>query len=584
MRGMRVGMAQINSIVGDFTGNTEKIIDTIDTARTMGVDLLAFPELAICGYPPEDLLFKPKFLDENRLSLERIVAASSGIAVVVGFVDAKDDVYNAAATIYDGKLVDVYHKVFLPNYGVCDEDRYFRRGQQCPVYIINGIGVGVSVCEDIWYEAGPVTVQALSGAEVLVNISASPYHVGRPYHRGRRYLRESMVESRAADNVAIVIYTNLVGGQDELVFDGNSIIVDETGMLLGRGKQFEEDLIVVDLDIDAVFRARLQDPRWRKMPLVMGGENWQVTEIVISGETGIVKKPPIEPRKIKKYSILEEIYGALLLGTRDYVRKNGFEKVVIGLSGGVDSSLVAAIAADALGPSNVVGVYMPSNDSSPESLSITKLLAEKLGIDLITIPVGNIYQSYLNELVDTFKTTEVNIAEENIKNRIRGNILMALSNKFNWLVLSASNKSELATGYSTSYGDIAGGFAVIKDVYKLMVYKLAKYRNSIAGSDLLPAAITDKTRLAELKPHQWYTGNLPPFDLLDWVLTAYIEEDKNVDQIVAMGIDEKIVRQIALLVDTSEYKRRQAPPGIKITPRAFGRDRRLPITNKFRES
>jgi NAD+ synthase (glutamine-hydrolysing) len=583
MRSMRVGLAQINSTVGDFAGNVEKIIDAINKARSMEVDLLAFPELAICGYPPEDLLFKPCFLDENRIHLQKVVDASSGITVVVGFVDAKDDVYNAAAVISDGRLIDVYHKIFLPNYGVCDEDRYFRKGQHCPVYVVKGIGVGVSICEDIWYEAGPVTVQAVSGAEVLINISASPYHVGRPYHRGRRYLRESMVESRAADNVAIVVYTNLVGGQDDLVFDGNSIVVDETGMMLARGKQFKEDLVVVDLDIDAVFRARLQDPRWRKMPLITGGDDWQVIEIVISDESENIGKPPVEPRKLRNYSIPEEIYGALLLGTHDYVRKNGFEKVVIGMSGGVDSSLVAAIAVDALGPSNVVGVYMPSDDSSPESSSITKSLAEKLGIRLLTIPVSTIFQSYLKELVDTFDTNEMSTTEENIKARIRGNILMALSNEFNWLVLSASNKSELATGYSTSYGDIAGGFAVIKDVYKIMVYKLARYRNSIAGSDLLPATIKDKGRLAELKPHQWDQNKLPPFDLLDRVLTAYIEEDKNVNQIVTMGIDEEIVKQIAFLVDTSEYKRRQSPPGIKITPRAFGRDRRLPITNRFRE-
>jgi NAD+ synthase (glutamine-hydrolysing) len=555
----------------------------MNEARSMQVDLLTFPELAICGYPPEDLLFKPSFLDENRITLQKVVAASSGLTVVVGFVDAKDDVYNAAAVIDDGRLIDIYHKIFLPNYGVCDEDRYFRKGQHCPVYVINGIGVGVSICEDIWYEAGPVTVQAVSGAEILVNISASPYHVGRPYHRGRRYLRESMVESRAADNVAIVVYTNLVGGQDDLVFDGNSIVVDEKGMLLTRGKQFEEDLIVVDLDIDAVFRARLQDPRWRKMPLITGGDSWEVAEIVISDEPESIEKPPLEPRKMQEYSILQEIYGALLLGTRDYIQKNDFEKVVVGMSGGVDSSLVTAIAADALGPSNVVGVYMPSEDSSPESATITKSLAENLGIELLTIPVENIFESYLKELIDTFKTAEAKLVEENIKARIRGNILMALSNKFNWLVLSASNKSELATGYSTSYGDIAGGFAVIKDVYKIMVYRLAKYRNSIAGYDLLPATIKSKARFAELKPHQWDPDKLPPFNLLDRVLTAYIEEDKNLNQIVAMGIDEEIVKKITFLVDTSEYKRRQAPPGIKITPRSFGRDRRLPITNKFRK-
>ena len=583
MRQLRIGMAQINSTVGDFEGNTRKILEAVGEARSLGVDLLTFPELAICGYPPEDLLFKPHFLQENLRCLDKVIESSSGLTAVVGFVDSKDDNYNAAAVIHDGKLAGVYHKMYLPNYGVCDEDRYFRAGTECQVYIIGGVGVGITICEDIWYEAGPVAAQAYAGAEVIVNISASPYHVGRPYHRGRRYLRESMVESRAADNVVVVAYNNLVGGQDQLVFDGNSLVLDEKGLLLTRGKQFEEDLIVVDLDAEAVFQARLRDPRWRKATLLREAQQWRPTRVVVSEALSDAPKPRLKPRRLQRYGLEEEIYGALMLGTRDYVRKNGFEKVVIGISGGIDSSLVAAIATDALGPPNVVGVTMPSRYSSSASTSDAELLAQNLGIEFMTIPIDGIFQAYLEELASPFEGTEENVAEENIQSRIRGAILMALSNKFGWLVLAAGNKSELATGYNTSYGDLAGGFAVIKDVYKIMVYKLARYRNSVAGYELIPSAVISKPPSAELRPHQWDTDMLPPYDVLDRVLTAYVEEDRSIDQIIAMGIEEEVVRRIVQLVDTSEFKRRQAPPGVKITPRAFGRDRRLPITNKFRE-
>ena len=583
MRQLRIGMAQINSTVGDFEGNTRKILEAVAEARSLGVDLLTFPELAICGYPPEDLLFKPHFLQENLRCLDKVIESSSGLTAVVGFVDSKDDNYNAAAVIHDGKLAGVYHKMYLPNYGVCDEDRYFRAGTECQVYIIGGVGVGITICEDIWYEAGPVAAQAYAGAEVIVNISASPYHVGRPYHRGRRYLRESMVESRAADNVVVVAYNNLVGGQDQLVFDGNSLVLDEKGLLLARGKQFEEELIVVDLDAEDVFQARLRDPRWRKATLLREAQQWRPTRVVVSEALLDAPKPTLKPRRLQRYGLEEEIYGALMLGTRDYVRKNGFEKVVIGLSGGIDSSLVAAIATDAIGPPNVVGVTMPSRYSSSASTSDAELLAQNLGIEFMTIPIDGIFQAYLEELASPFEGTEENVAEENIQSRIRGAILMALSNKFGWLVLAAGNKSELATGYNTSYGDLAGGFAVIKDVYKIMVYKLARYRNSIAGYELIPSAVISKPPSAELRPHQWDTDMLPPYDVLDRVLTAYVEEDRSIDQIIAMGIEEEVVRHIAQLVDTSEFKRRQAPPGVKITPRAFGRDRRLPITNKFRE-
>jgi NAD+ synthase (glutamine-hydrolysing) len=576
MRQLRIGMAQINTTVGDFAGNTQKILEAVAEARSLGVDLLAFPELAICGYPPEDLLLKPRFIEENLRCLNRVVESSPGLAIVVGFVDAKGDIYNAAAVIDDGKLVDVYHKIYLPNYGVFDENRYFQVGKECPVYVIAGVGVGINICEDIWYEAGPSTVQAYSGAEVIVNISASPYHFGRGN------FRERMLGARASDNVAIIAHNNLVGGQDELVFDGNSMVLDEKGRLIARGRQFEEDLVVVDLDVEAVFRTRLHDPRWRKDALLLEEPRWRGTKIVVSEAPSAAPKPPLRERQLAVRSMPGEVYDALVLGTRDYVRKNGFEKVLIGLSGGVDSSLVAAIAADALGPSNVVGVAMPSRYSSPGSISDAELLARNLDIKLLTIPIERIFQAYLEVLAESFKGTEPNVAEENIQARIRGNILMALSNKFGWLVLTTGNKSEMATGYTTLYGDMAGGFAVIKDVPKTMVYELARYRNSTAGAEFIPSTVIEKVPSAELRPEQRDTDTLPPYDLLDPVLTAYVEEDKSVEQIIAMGIDEKVVQRAARLVDASEYKRRQAPPGIKITPRAFGRDRRLPITNRFK--
>jgi len=576
-RRLRIGMAQINTTVGDFAGNQRKILKVIEEARSSGVDLLTFPELAICGYPPEDLLFKPQFITENLRSLEKVVAASKGITLVVGFVDANEDIYNAAAIIHDGRLAGVFHKMFLPNYGVFDENRYFRAGNESPVYVIAGINIGINICEDIWYESGPASTQTYSGAEVIINISASPYHFGKAD------FRERMIATRAADNVAIFAFNNLVGGQDELVFDGNSLILDEKGQLIARGKYFKEDLIMADLDVENVFRTRLHDPRWRQGLLRRQEQGWHKSEcIIVSEALSSRDKPPLPPRNLEVPDLPAEIYEALVLGTRDYVLKNGFKKVLIGLSGGVDSSLVATIAADALGKANVVGVAMPSRYSSTGSLSDAELLSRNLGIKLMTIPIEKVFQAFLNTLAEPFKGTESGTAEENIQARIRGDLLMALSNKFGWLVLTTGNKSEYATGYTTLYGDMAGGFAVIKDVPKTMVYKLVKYRNVRAGSRLIPSTVIKKPPSAELRPNQKDTDSLPPYDVLDPILTAYVEEDKSVEQIVAMGIDEKIARRASRLVDTSEYKRRQSPPGVKITPRAFGRDRRLPITNQFK--
>jgi len=576
MRKLRIGMSQINTTVGDFAGNTRKILEAIAAARPLGVDLLTFPELAICGYPPEDLLFKPQFIEENLKSLEKVIKQTSGLAVIVGFVDAKSDIYNAAAIINDGKLVSIYHKIYLPNYGVFDENRYFQAGRECPVYTILGVGIGVNICEDIWYEAGPATAQAYAGAEVIVNISASPYHFGKENDR------ERMLSTRASDNVAIIVYDNLVGGQDELVFDGNSMVLNEKGQLLARGKQFEEDLVVVDLDVEAVFRTRLHDPRWRKETLLLEDEPEHAVKIMVSELSPTAPKPSLPPRQTKEHGFPGDVYDALVLGTRDYITKNGFKKVLIGLSGGIDSSLVAAIAADALGQSNVVGVLMPSRYSSPGSISDAELLGRNLRIKYITIPIEKIYQAHIETLAEQFRDVKPDTTEENIQARIRGNLLMALSNKFGWLVLTTGNKSEFATGYTTLYGDMAGGFAVIKDVPKTLVYKLAKYRNSIAKDEVIPPSIITKAPSAELRPEQKDTDSLPPYDLLDPVLTAYVEEDKSVEQIIGSGFEENVVKRAARLVDTSEYKRRQAPPGIKITPRAFGRDRRLPITNRFK--
>jgi NAD+ synthase (glutamine-hydrolysing) len=567
---LRIAMAQLNTTVGDFEGNLRKMLEAVSQAKALGADLLAFPELAVCGYPPEDLLFKPHFIAENRRYLEKLVGASAGITIIAGFADANEAIFNAAAVIHDGKLVDVYHKIFLPNYGVFDENRYFRPGDRCPVYTIAGVSVGVTICEDIWYEDGPASVQAAGGAELIVNISASPYHFGKGS------TREKMVAKRAKDYAAIFAYDNLVGGQDELVFDGGSMILDEKGRLLARGKQFEEDMIVADLDFAAVAPARLKRPSSAK------AQPWKVTRATLSEKPFITEKPPISTQKPEPKSLYAEIYDALVLGTGDYVTKNGFKKVLIGLSGGIDSSLVAAVAVDALGKAGVVGVAMPSMYSSPGSISDAELLANNLGIKLLTVPIGKVFQAYCDTLAGAFKGTKPDVTEENIQARIRGNILMALSNKFGWLVLTTGNKSEMATGYTTLYGDMAGGFAVIKDVPKTIVYELARYRNQRADRELIPASVIDKPPSAELRPEQKDIDTLPAYELLDPVLKAYVEEDKSVEEIIATGIDEAVVRKAARLVDGSEYKRRQAPPGVKITTRAFGRDRRLPITNRYK--
>jgi len=581
MTTLRIALAQINVTVGDIGGNVGKIKENLARARQQQADVVVFPELTVAGYPPEDLLLKPGFAAANRQALQDLLPHTQGLTAIVGFVDRRDDLYNAVAVLHNGELAGIYHKSFLPNYAVFDEDRYFGRGDTPILFNLTGVAeqrgacFGVSVCEDIWYPAGPPEAQAAAGAELLLNISASPYQSGKIAGR------ERMLSTRAADNVAIVAFCNLVGGQDELVFDGTSLIIDERGNVLARGKSFAEDFIVADLNVGNVFRQRLRDPRRRKDLLgqIYAGsfERVQLAPIPPYGERPLLEPPPL-PQPLGSEA---EVYRALVLGTRDYVQKNGFQTVAIGLSGGIDSSLVAAIAADALGPENVVGVSMPSRYSSDHSKSDAAELARRLGIRYHEIAIEPAYRAYLEMLSGLFAGTESGTAEENLQARARGNTLMALSNKFGWLVLTTGNKSEMAVGYATIYGDMAGGFAVIKDVPKTLVYKLCRYRNEAVGP-VIPQNVLTKPPSAELRPDQKDTDSLPEYDVLDGILAAYIEAEYSAEEIVALGYDESTVRRIIRLVDLNEYKRRQAPPGPKITTKAFGKDRRLPITNRYR--
>jgi len=570
---LRLAMAQINVVVGDVEGNARKIVEWMDRARDVDADIVTFPELALTGYPPEDLLLKPQFIDANLEALDKIVSRTRDITAIIGFVDRRDDIFNAAAIAQNGKLVTSYHKIYLPNYGVFDELRYFQPGGQCPVFQIDRATIGVSICEDIWYPDGPVVLQALSGgAEVIINISSSPYHAGK-----RRW-REHMLATRAGDNTVIVAYNNLVGAQDELVFDGDSMVLDENGDLIARGKQFEEDLVVVDLDIGSVFRKRLHDPRRRQQKF-----NQPAPQVfALASGSRRHSTLPARPQPVL-LSDDAEIYRALVVGTRDYVVKNGFRKVVLGLSGGIDSALTAGVAVDALGSENVVGVLMPSEFSSHGSIEDSEQLGKNLGIELLTIPITEPFHAFKTALKAAFKGAKPDVTEENLQARIRGTYLMSLSNKFGWLVLSTGNKSEVSSGYCTLYGDMAGGFAVLKDVMKTTVFRLAEYCNRLAGRERIPRVIIEKPPSAELRPNQLDSDTLPPYEVLDPILKAYVEEDRSFSEMIDMGFDEQIVRRVIHMVDTNEYKRRQAAPGVKITPRAFGRDRRMPITNRFRQ-
>ncbi|MCM8796541.1 MAG: NAD+ synthase [Candidatus Omnitrophica bacterium] len=555
--GLRIAIAQINSTVGDLEGNSQKILRYINQAKELGVDIISFPELALTGYPPEDLLHKPKFIEDNLKTLRKLVASVNDIVAVVGFAEKKKAyLYNAAAVIYNGKIYGTYQKMFLPNYGVFDERRYFESGKKPILFFLGKSCFAVNICEDIWHKDGPVKTQAKAGAKLILNINASPYYSGKVKER------EDVLRKQAKINRAVIAYTNLVGGQDELVFDGQSMIVNSQGRIISRAEAFREDLLVTDIEIPEGNIKRSKDT------------------IVITEKLCPADKPALTKKKCSPLEPVAEVYQALLLGLRDYVRKNGFQKVVIGLSGGIDSSLVAVLAVDALGKENVVGLFMPTRYSSQESATGASALAENLGIKLMVISIEQIYNMYLAVLEPHFAGLNRGIAEENIQARIRGNILMAFSNKFGWLVLTTGNKSEMSTGYATLYGDMAGGLAVIKDVPKTLVYQLARYRNSL--SPVIPENILTRPPTAELRPNQKDADTLPSYETLDPILKAYVEEDKELEKIVASGFDKETVEKVLRMVDRSEYKRRQSPPGIKITPKAFGRDRRMPITSRYR--
>ena len=564
---LNVTLAQINPVVGDIEGNLEKIKRSVIESQGNS-HLIAFPELAASGYSPEDLLLKPNFVKECMEGIKKLAEEIKDVdaIVVLGTPHYEGDLFNSLYLIHRGKILGVYHKGRLPNYSVFDEKRYFREGEDPLLVEINGIRVGFSICEDIWYPDHLERYAVLSGAEVVVNINASPYHIGK------QRFRESFVRARAEDNLCYVVYVNLVGGNDELVFDGRSMVIDPLGEVVGRAKAFEEDLLSITIDESKVRRRRLLDLRWRNA-------SKEVDPFPVCASVNLPDKPLLEARVENSPEGEEEIYEAIVLGTRDYVTKNGFDKAVIGLSGGIDSSLTACVAVDALGKDKVLGVFLPTRFSSEESFQDARDLAEKLGIEFHVIPIDGIYATYEQDLSHFFGEIEFNTADENLQARIRANILFYISNKMGHVVLSTSNKSESAVGYTTIYGDMSGGFAPLKDVYKTLVYKLAEYRNSV--SKVIPDRVFKKPPSAELRPDQKDQDTLPPYDTLDGILVRYIEENMSPEEIVRDGFDESVVKRVITMIRSSEYKRKQAPVGVKITPRAFGKDWRMPIVNKF---
>src|SRR6478672_3318789 len=589
MRTVRIAMVQMSPTVGDLEGNVRRITAWLREARKAKADLVAFPELAITGYPPEDLLLKPRFVADNLRALHEIARHCRGLAAVVGYVSQSDgidpkpahspvvsagthELYNAAAVIADQRLVTSYCKWYLPNYGVFDESRYFHPGRRLPLIRLRGTLIGVNICEDIWLPDGPTGFQAAAGAEVIVNISASPFHLGKSR------VREQLLATRAREHGVVLTYTNAVGGQDELVFDGNSVILDHRGEVIARGKAFEEDLIVADLNLEAVARGR-RTGRKKILPRRIASIVEVHSASLPSIQKALVRSVPDVATALDP---LEEVYSALTLGVRDYVSKNRFTRVVIGLSGGVDSALTAVLAVDALGAKNVWGLFMPSPYTSQDSHEDVAELGTRLGISVRTIPITTIFDTYRHALAETFAGRVPDTTEENLQARIRGNFLMAFSNKFGHLVLTTGNKSEMSVGYATLYGDMAGGFAVIKDVPKTMVYDLAYLRNAAGRAPVIPERTLTRPPSAELKPHQVDQDTLPPYDVLDPILRAYAEEDRAQEDIVRLGFDAKTVTSVIAMVDRSEYKRRQSPIGIKITRRALGKDRRMPITNGYR--
>jgi NAD+ synthase (glutamine-hydrolysing) len=573
---VRIALAQINATVGDIGGNEEKIVARIAEARRAGAALVLFPELAVTGYPPEDLLLKEHFLADARASVDRIAGQAGDIVAVVGFPERAEDAYNAAAVLAGGKVQAIYRKVNLPNYGVFDEVRYFQRGPGGVMIEVDGVQVGLTICEDIWQPGPPLSDEALAGARLILNISASPYVAGKGL------VRERMLAQRARDNLVAVAFCALVGGQDELIFDGHSFVVDHEGDVIARSPQFAEDLLVAEVDVQAAGSARLRDTRQRPAardvrPVV--AELGSLRTAAPAGEE-LVGRPggPVAP-------LLDgdaEVYAALVLGTRDYTRKNGFEHVVLGLSGGIDSTLVALVAVDALGAECVTCVTMPSPYTSEGTLADARTLAQNLGTELLELNIGEPMTAYDGLLTDVFAGREPDLTEENIQARIRGNLLMALSNKFGWLVLTTGNKSEMSVGYSTLYGDSAGGFAVIKDCPKMLVYRLVAERARRDPHSPVPESIVTRPPSAELRPDQVDQDSLPPYEILDAILEGYVEEDLGREQLIARGLPAADVDRVIRLVDLAEYKRRQQPPGIKVTSKAFGRDRRVPITNRYR--
>ena len=569
---LRLALAQLDVTVGDLAGNEARIRETSARAREAGAQLVLFPELALTGYPPEDLLLKEHLLSEARQALERLAAEAHGIVVLVGFPERTEDAYNALAVLADGRVRAVYRKVYLPNYGVFDEQRYFQSGEGGAMIELSGAKVGLTICEDMWEPGPPASDESLAGATLLVNISASPYHAGKGQER------ERMLVQRARDNIAAVAFCNLVGGQDELVFDGHSLVIDHEGTVVARAPQFEEALLVADVDLQGPKGLRLRDARQR--PAVRRA----AVHVPVLAEIEV--DPPAEPGRPSGTvtPLLDrnaEVYAALVLGLGDYVEKNGFAHVVLGLSGGIDSALTACVAVDALGADRVTAAIMPSPYSTSETQADARALAASLRVDAVELDIGPAMRAYEETLAATFEGRSPDVTEENLQARARGNLLMALSNKFGWLVLTTGNKSELSVGYSTLYGDLAGGFAVIKDCPKTLVYELVRHRNAVAGHDLVPSSILDRAPSAELRADQRDDDSLPPYERLDPILEGYVEDDLDRDALVARGHDGDDVDSVIALVDLAEYKRRQAPPGVRISTRAFGRDRRMPITNRY---
>jgi NAD+ synthase (glutamine-hydrolysing) len=568
---IRIAACQLNPKVGDLDGNAQRIVDALEEAEHAGADVAVFPELAITGYPPEDLLLKPGFVRHNEEVLQEIAARTGRCVAVVGFVDAAIDLHNAAAVCAFGKVQGVYRKRLLPNYAVFDEARYFTPGNEAHrLYDVAGVRMGVSICEDIWSPTGPMNEQAAGGAELILNLNASPYYAGRLVER------EKMLATRAADASCGLVYVNQIGGQDELVFDGCSMLFDSNGHLVARAAQFEETVMVVDLEVRPNFRKRLLDPRGRLAAV-------ELPRVAITTEPE-ADDDRREPPMVPPLDRCEEIYRALVVGTRDYVEKNGFTDVVLGLSGGIDSSLVTVIAADAVGPDRVHCVALPSRYSTEHSITDAEKLCANLSIDLRTIAIEPAFAASLEMLAPSFEGIEPDITEENLQGRIRANALMALANKFrSWLVLICGNKSELAVGYTTIYGvDMAGGFAVIKDVPKTLVYELAAWRNESAGREIIPADVLTKPPSAELRPDQKDTDSLPPYEVLDPIVQGYVEQDLTANELIELGHDADLVRRVVRMIDVAEWKRRQSPVGVRVTPKAFGRDRRMPITNGYR--